>query len=208
MSECGCHELEANTAAERRVLWIALALNLAMAVVGGIAGWLGESTGLLADALDMLSDATAYAIGLAAIGRAARFKANAALLSGSVLLLLGVGVLVEVGRRAMVGSEPVSGLMMAVASLSLVVNMSVLRLLRRFRTGDVHLRASWIFTRADVVANLGVIVSALLVAWTGSRYPDLIVGTLIGIYVVREAWEILSEAREARHAADGSEPGE
>ncbi|MFZ2236071.1 MAG: cation transporter, partial [Dokdonella sp.] len=143
MSECGCHDVEANTAADRRVLWIALVLNLAMAVVGGIAGWIGESTGLLADALDMLSDSTAYAIALAAIGRAARFKANAAMLSGSVLLVLGLGVLAEAGRRAMVGSEPASGLMMAVATLSLIVNMSVLRLLRRFRTGDVHLRASW-----------------------------------------------------------------
>lgn len=207
MSDCGCHEVETTTAAERRVLWIALALNLGMAVVGGIAGWLGESTGLLADALDMLSDATAYAIGLAAIGRAARFKANAALLSGSVLLLLGLGVLGEVGRRAWVGSEPVSGTMLAVASVSLVVNMSVLRMLRRFRSGDVHLRASWIFTRADVVANVGVIVSALLVLWTDSRYPDLVVGTLIGAYVVREAWEILGEARAARRAAS-AEPVE
>src|SRR5690606_249603 len=74
-------------AQERRILWIALALNAAMAVVGGVAGWIADSTGLLADALDMLSDATAYAIGLIAIGRTARFKANAALLSGSVLLL-------------------------------------------------------------------------------------------------------------------------
>lgn len=207
MSGCGCHDVEANTAAERHVLWIALGLNLAMAVVGGVAGWVGQSTGLLADALDMLSDATAYAIGLAAIGRAARFKANAAMLSGSVLLVLGLGVLVEVGRRAMQGSEPASGLMLVVASLSLVVNMSVLRLLRRFRTGDVHLRASWIFTRADVVANVGVMVSALLVAWTDSRYPDLIIGTLIGLYVVREAWEILGEARTARRLAPGRDAG-
>ena len=202
MSDCGCHDVEANSAAERRVLWIALALNLAMAVIGGIAGWLGQSTGLLADALDMLSDATAYAIGLAAIGRAARFKANAAMLSGSVLLVLGVGVLFEVGRRAMVGSEPASMTMLVVATLSLAVNLTVLRLLRRFRTGDVHLRASWIFTRADVVANVGVIGSALLVAWTGSRYPDLIVGTGIGLYVIREAWEILGEARTARRDAN------
>lgn len=201
MSDCGCHDVEANSAAERRVLWIALALNLAMAVIGGITGWLGQSTGLLADALDMLSDATAYAIGLAAIGRAARFKANAAMLSGSVLLVLGVGVLFEVGRRAMVGSEPASMTMLVVATLSLAVNLTVLRLLRRFRTGDVHLRASWIFTRADVVANVGVIGSALLVAWTGSRYPDLIVGTGIGLYVIREAWEILGEARTARRDA-------
>ena len=88
MSDCGCHH-EAKSAQERRILTIALVLNAAMAVIGGVAGWMGQSTGLLADALDMLSDATAYAIGLVAIGRGARFKANAAWLSGSVLLVLG-----------------------------------------------------------------------------------------------------------------------
>ena len=64
MSDCGCHH-EAKDAGERRILVIALALNALMAVVGGVAGWIGQSTGLLADALDMLSDAAAYAIGLA-----------------------------------------------------------------------------------------------------------------------------------------------
>src|SRR3546814_11437360 len=101
----------------------------------------------------MLSDASAYAIGLIAIGRSARFKANAAYGSGGVLLLLGLGVLVEVGRRAIFGSEPASGWMIGVALLSLVVNMTVLRMLSPLRSGGVHLRASWIFTRDDVVAN-------------------------------------------------------
>ena len=103
MSDCGFHH-EAKNVAERRVLWIALVLNAAMAVIGGVAGWIAQSAGLLADALDMLSDATAYAIGLIAIGRTARFKANAAWLSGSVLLVLGVGVLIEVGRRVLHGA--------------------------------------------------------------------------------------------------------
>jgi cation diffusion facilitator family transporter len=196
MSDCGCHA-EANTAAERRVLWIALALNAAMAVIGSLAGWWAQSTGLLADALDMLSDATAYAIGLAAIGRSARFKQRAAGVSGSLLLLLGVGVLVEVGRRAWFGSEPIGWPIVATALVSLAVNLTVLRLLRPFRTGEVHLRATWIFTRADVVANIGVVVSGLLILATGWRYPDLVVGAMIGLYVCKEALEILSEAREA-----------
>ena len=196
MSDCGCHA-EANTAAERRVLWIALALNAAMAVIGSLAGWWAQSTGLLADALDMLSDATAYAIGLAAIGRSARFKQRAAGVSGSLLLLLGVGVLVEVGRRAWFGSEPIGWPIVATALVSLAVNLTVLRLLRPFRTGEVHLHATWIFTRADVVANIGVVVSGLLILATGWRYPDLVVGALIGLYVCKEALEILSEAREA-----------
>lgn len=197
MNDCGCRH-EPKGTEERRVLWIALALNAAMAVVGAVGGWIGESTGLLADALDMLSDATAYAVGLVAIGRSSRFKANAAYASGGILLLLGLGVLAEVGRRAIVGSEPASGWMISIALLSLIVNMTVLRLLTPLRVGDVHLRASWIFTRADVVANVGVVVSGLLVAFTGTRLPDLVIGTLIGLYVIREAFEILAEARKAK----------
>ena len=197
MSDCGCHH-EAKNAQERKILMIALALNATMAVVGGIAGWIGQSTGLLADALDMLSDATAYAIGLVAIGRTASFKANAATLSGIALLLLGLGVLFEVGRRVVYGAEPASGWMIGTAAVSLIVNMSVLRMLAPLKSGEVHLRATWIFTRADIVANVGVIVAGMLVFWLRSPIPDYVIGTLIGLDVVKEAVSILVEARRAR----------
>ena len=203
MSDCGCHH-EAKSAQERRILTIALVLNAAMAVIGGVAGWMGQSTGLLADALDMLSDATAYAIGLVAIGRGARFKANAAWLSGSVLLMLGLGLLLEVGRRVFQGAEPLSGWMIGTACLSLVVNLTVLRLLAPLKSGEVHLRATWIFTRADVVANVGVIVAGILVLVLASPYPDYVIGTLLGLYVIKEALEILSDARNARSESKSS----
>lgn len=201
MSDCGCHH-EARNVQERRVLWVALALNAAMAAVGGIAGWIAHSAGLLADALDMLSDATAYAIGLVAIGRTARFKANAAGASGSVLLILGIGVLVEVGRRVIQGAEPLSGWMIATAFLSLIVNLIVIRMLAPLKSGEVHLRATWIFTRADVVANIGVILAGLLVWWLASPYPDFVIGVLIGLYVIKEAIEILRTARRAHKDAE------
>lgn len=209
MSDCGCAPPETANAQERRVLIIALALNAAMAVVGGTAGWIAQSTGLLADALDMLSDATAYSIGLLAIGRSARSKLNAAYLSGSLLLLLGLAVLVEVGRRVAYGAEPVSGWMIGTALLSLIVNLAVLRLLAPLKSGAVHLRATWIFTRADVVANVGVILAGLLVLWLSSPYPDFVIGALIGLYVIKEAAEILLEARadSRRSSHDASETG-
>lgn len=201
MSGCDdCHP-EAKNTAERRILWIALGLNAAMAVIGSVVGWFGESTGVLADALDMLSDASAYAVALFAVGRSAAFKARAATLSGAVLALLGAGVLAEVVRRAFFGAEPLSSVMMGMAALSFAVNLTVLRLLRPLRSGEVHLRASWIFTRADVVANVGVFASGVIVALSGSRYPDLIVGAAIGVYVMKEALEILGEARGARRVA-------
>lgn len=198
MSDCGCHA-QARSAQERRILTIALVLNATMAVVGGVAGWLGHSAGLLADALDMFADAAAYAIGLAAIGRAARFKANAAFLSGTVLLILGLGVLFEVVDRIRHGAEPHSLVMIAAATVSLIVNLAVLRMLAPMRGAEVHLRATWLFTRVDVIANIAVVIAGALVAILHTPYPDFIIGGLIGLYVVKEAIEILGEARKARH---------
>jgi cation diffusion facilitator family transporter len=201
MSDCGCHH-EAENLEEQRVLRIALLLNIGMAVIGGIAGWLAHSTGLLADALDMLSDAIAYAIGLVAIGRTLRFKTRAAFISGVLLLVLGIGVLVEVAQRVFHGAEPLSGWMIGTSILSLIVNVTVLRLLAPLKAGEVHLRAIWLFTRADVVANVGVILAGLLVWALRTPYPDFIVGTLIGLYVIKEALEILVDARRSGAAGE------
>lgn len=194
-------EHDACPAEERRVLSVALGLNGLMFVVGLVAGLLAESLGLLADSLDMLADALAYGLSIAAVGRPAMFKARVATMSGTLLLLLGAGVLGDAVRRVWEGSEPDSMVMMAVAAISLVVNATVIRMLTRFRKGEVHLRAAWLFTRADVVANIGVILSGVLVLMTRSRIPDIVAGVAIGIYVMREAVEILSRARQARAKA-------
>lgn len=204
MSDCGCEVGEAKTADDRRVLRIAFLLNVIMFFAGTIAGLIAQSSSLLADALDMLADASAYGIALMAIQRGALFKARASLLTGALLLLLGAGVLADVARRGLAGSSPQSLVMIATATVSLVVNATVLRMLGRFRQGEVHLRATWIFTRADVIANAAVILSGVLVLTTHFAWLDLVVGAGIGLYVIKEAVEILREAREANASAEAS----
>ncbi|MEI7035619.1 cation transporter [Fulvimonas yonginensis] len=201
MSDCGCHA-EATNEAERRILRIALALNATMFVVGLIAGLAAQSMGLIADSLDMLADACAYAIGLLAWTRDARFKAIAARSSGTLLLLLGLGALAGVAWRFMAGSAPEGLWMMAIALVALVVNTTVLRLLGRFRRGEVHLRATWLFTRVDVIANLAVIASGVLVLILHSAVPDLLIGAGIAVFILKEAVGILREAREAASHAE------
>ena len=201
MSDCGCGPTATDTAEQRRILYIALGLNATMFVVEVAAGLVAGSVGLIADGLDMLSDASAYAIALVAIGRSAPFKAKAATVSGTLLLLLGAGVLADVVRRAIAGEPPEGSIMIAVAALALLVNSIVLRLLSKQRSQEVHMRATWIFTRADVVANIAVILSGIAVVATGSGLVDLLVGAAIGLYVIKEAVEILREAREAKRAA-------
>lgn len=197
MSECGC-ELDEAARLERRTLWKLLAINGVMFIAEAVAGWWGESTGLLADSLDMLADASVYGMALYAVGRSRRLQANAATASGALQIALSLGVLVEVVRRFLYGSDPVSMLMIAVGAIALVANLSCLMLIAKHREAGVHMRASWIFSTNDVIANVGVIISGGLVLYLGSRLPDLIIGALISAVVLRGGVHILREAKEAR----------
>ena len=171
-----------------------------MFFIEAAAGVIGHSSGLIADGLDMLADAFAYGIALAAVGRGIRFKANSATVSGSLLLLLGAGVLGDVVRRLLSNELPEGWWMIGVAALALTVNATVLRLLSKQRQ-DVHIRATRIFTQVDVIANAAVICAGIAVLLTGVRYIDLAVGTGIGVYVIKEAIEILRDARKTKRAA-------
>ena len=203
MPEGGC-ELDEAAQLERRTLWTILAINGAMFLGEAIAGWWGESTALLADSLDMLADASVYGIALYAVGRSHRLQAGAATVAGGLQITLGLGVLVEVVRRSLFASEPVSAAMMAVGALALVANVSCLVLIAKHREGGVHMRASWIFSTNDVIANLGVIIAGGLVMWSDSRLPDLIIGAIIATIVLRGGVRILREAKEARVEAVGA----
>jgi Co/Zn/Cd efflux system component len=177
--------------AEARTLWTVLAINAAMFLVEAVAGWIAESTGLLADGLDMLADALVYGVALYAVGREPALKRRAARLCGGLQLALAGTALAEVLRRAFFGSEPAPPLMMGVSALALAANVTSLWLVARHREGGVHMRATYICTTNDVLANLGVIAAGALVAWTASALPDLVIGAAIAAVVFRGAVRIL-----------------
>ena len=201
MSGCGC-EVEIKDKEQSRVLIQLLAINGVMFVAEMIAGIVGDSTALIADSLDMFADATVYAIGLYAVGRSLAAKAKAAHISGIFQVLLGLGVLFDIVRRFIVGSEPESLMMIAVGAVALIANTLCLRLIYKHRQGEVHMRASWIFSKNDVIANLGVITGGVLVAWFASPWPDLIIGMVIAVIVIMGGVRIINEANKESKAND------
>lgn len=180
-----------DTAAEARVLKQLLVINAVMFVVELSTGIVAESTALIADSLDMFADATVYGLSLLAVGRAAAKQRRAARISGWLQLALALGALTEVGRSAVTGSEPVDLLMISIATVALVANLTCVALLAKHRKGGIHLRASWIFSTNDALANIGVIVAGILVMLTGGAWPDLVVGAAVGLLVLLGAFRIL-----------------
>ncbi|MCB2229887.1 cation transporter [bacterium] len=176
---------------ESQVLWTLLGINATMFVVEFVSGWVVESTGLIADSLDMLADATVYGISLYAVGKAPLHKLTAARASGWFQMLLALGALTEVVRRFIFGSEPEPFYMVGVAAVALVANVACLWLLAKHRNKGAHMKASWIFSTNDVIANVGVIVAGILVSLTGTRYPDLVIGCIIAAVVFYGALRIL-----------------
>jgi len=197
VSDCGC-EVEGSGAGERRLLLVLLGINASMFVVELAAGIAADSAGLLADSLDMLADATVYGIALAAVGRTASTKARAAVLSGYFQIGLAVWAAAEVLRRFLWGSEPRSTWMIVIGALALAANVACLALLAKHRKGEIHLRASFIFSTNDVLANLGVILGGLLVAATGSPLPDLAIGAAVVALVLRGGLRIVQDASRER----------
>lgn len=178
-------------AREAWTLKVLLAINAAMFVVELTVAWFARSTGLLADSLDMFADGAVYGLALFAVGRPAPVKVKTAHVAGWLQAALAIGALIEVVRRAVIGGRPEAPLMIGMAAVALAANALCLWLVSKHRDGGAHMKASVIFSANDVLANLGVIAAGALVAITGSRLPDLVVGAVIAVIVLLGARRIL-----------------
>lgn len=177
---------------ESRTLCWLLTINTLLFLVEMTAGLLWRSAGLIGESLDNFADAAVYGLSLYAVARSVNMQIRAAHLAGVLQLVLALGVLAEVVRRFVFGSEPESLAMMGIAFVALIGNTICLLLISKHRGGGAHMKASWIFSANDVVINLGVIIAGILVALTGSNYPDLIIGSIAGLIVLNGSRRIFA----------------
>ncbi|NIR96670.1 MAG: cation transporter, partial [Gammaproteobacteria bacterium] len=191
--DTGCG-LTATDRRQARTLRRVLAINVSMFGVEFIAGLLAASVALLGDSLDMLGDALVYGVSLAVVGGSVPRRAGAALFKAAAMLGFGGFVLAESVRRMLVPALPDFGVMATVGLLALAANAFCLALLWRHREEDINMRSVWLCSRNDVVANVGVLTAAALVAVTGAPWPDLLIGLTIAALFLRSAIDVTRDA--------------
>lgn len=184
-----------DTSDEAKVLKLLLLINGGMFFIEFILGVFSESMGLISDSFDMLADASVYMISLYAVGKTIETKKKSASVNGYFQIILGVGVLVETFRRFIYGSDPEPSYMIAVSIVAIAANIYCLYLLSAHKEGGAHMRASYICSSTDVMANAGVILAGILVMLTKSGIPDLVIGVIVAIIVLRGANAILKVAK-------------
>jgi cation diffusion facilitator family transporter len=208
MADC-CEDKSCEVAALRashgRVLWIVLAINAVMFLVEGAAGVVAHSTSLLADALDMLGDALVYGFSLFVLMRSARWQASAALAKGAFMLVFGLGVLGEAIYKVFHPLMPGVETMGVIGGLALGANLVCFFLLYRHRSDNLNMSSTWLCSRNDIVANVGVLLAAGGSYALASRWPDVVVGaTIAGLFLASSLGVLRKSFRELRMAPPAS----
>ena len=199
MDDCCSHKRETldllAKGRQRRVLGIVMVVNAVMFVVEFGFGLIARSSAMMADSVDMLGDATVYALSLYALGRDERWQAGAALAKGGLILAFALGILIESAVKIAQGVMPSSTIMLIVTTIALLANLACLWLLWGFRKLNVNMASTFECSRNDVMANVGVLIAAGLVARIGSGWPDIVVGLIIALLFLRSAGRVLASAR-------------
>ncbi len=185
---------------------IGVALNGAFVVVEAVAGILGHSMALLADAGHNLSDVLALAMAGAAAWLARRpsdprrtygfGKATVlAALANAVILVFACGFIAReaIGRLAS-PTAPASGLMIGVALSGVLVNGLTALLFTRGREHDINVRSAFLHMAADAGISAGVAIAGGLIILTGRAWIDPATSLVILVIILFSSWEVLKEA--------------
>ena len=192
------HDFDGASPAYRRALVAVIVINGALFLVEMTAGALAGSRALQADALDFGADALTYAISLWAIGRHPGLRARVAQLKGVSLAAMALAMLGLAIRDMLAPGLPRAEVMGAVGLAALAANVASVLILMRWRDGDANVRSVWLCSRNDAIGNVAVMGAALLVAWLGSGWPDLVVAVAMAGLFLSSSVQILRRAGAER----------
>ena len=189
-----CDENVAQTARYRKVLWVALAINLAMFFVEVLGGFSSGSVSLMADAIDFFGDAANYGVSLAVLSMSLHWRARAAVLKGLTMGAFGLLVLAKALWSFKTGAVPEPYTMGVIGAVALAVNASVAFMLYAYREGDANMRSVWLCSRNDAIGNIAVMLAAFGVFGSGSAWPDLLVAIIMASLGLSAAVHVLKRA--------------
>ena len=186
----------------RRVVLVVAGLNLAYAVVEAAVALTIGSVSLLADSVDFVEDTAVNLLIALALGWP---LARRAVVGHVLALIILVPALVAAWQAVVKAFDPVApdvtAMVVTAAGAATVNTVCALLLVRVRHHGGSLSGAAFLSARNDVAVNLAIIVMALVTAWTGSGWPDIVLGCVIVAVSSRAAWEVWELAGEERLAA-------
>ena len=191
-----------------------IALNLIFVIAEFTAGYISRSVGLMSDAGHNLSDVASMALALMACILATRhatgkytygYKKSTILVSvaNAIILIAAVGVIIFESIEKIVRPVEVEGeWIIIVAGIGVIINGFTTWLFNRDKGRDLNIKATYMHMLADTLVSIGVIVSGVIIKFTGWNIIDPIIGLVIAAIILYSTWDILKDS--IRLALDGT----
>ncbi|HEX2865884.1 MAG TPA: cation diffusion facilitator family transporter [Ignavibacteriales bacterium] len=197
---------EHNHSLSQKKMGAAIALNAVIFLVEITAGLLTNSLALVSDALHNLSDF--FSLILSYLGAKVtlwdsnhkktygyvRVEIFVAFINSVSLVIIGGFIIFEAFKR-LSDPEPVIGLWMLLAAVTgFVANVLATLLLRNEAEHDLNSKSAYLHLLTDAVESLAVIIIGGLIYWLNWNILDPIISVIIGIFIIKSAWNVVMEA--------------
>lgn len=189
-----------------RAFLIGIGLNLLFVIAEFIVGFWQNSMGLLSDAGHNLSDVVSLVLAMLAF-RLAKVQPTArytygykkstilASLLNAIILLVAVGVILAESMDKLIHPRPVEGGVIAwVAGVGVLVNAATAWLFMKDKDKDLNVKGAFLHMAADALVSVGVMVSGIVIMYTGWNRIDPIIGLLIAAVIVYSTWGLLHDS--------------
>ena len=211
------HHVAADNGQMRKILWIAIILNLLFVGVEAGVGLWQNSLSLLSDAGHNLSDV--FSLVLVVVGLhlvkvhsnehyTYGYKKSTILISlaNALLLLVAVGVIIAESVHKLREPAAIDGTVISwTAGIGILINGVTTLLLMRGQKGDLNIRGAFLHMAADTLVSIGVVISGIVIKHTGWFIIDPIISIAIAIVILVSTWELLRDSM--RLALDGVPEG-
>jgi len=211
------HHVAADNGQMRKILWTAIILNLLFVGVEACVGLWQNSLSLLSDAGHNLSDV--FSLVLVVVGLhlvqlhsneryTYGYKKSTILISlaNAILLLVAVGVIVAESIHKLREPIAIDGAAVSwTAGVGILINGLTTLLLMRGQKGDINIRGAFLHMAADTLVSIGVVISGIVIMYTGWFIIDPIISMVIAIVILVSTWELLRDSM--RLALDGVPEG-
>jgi Co/Zn/Cd efflux system component len=195
------------TTAVRRTVLAVAALNLAGFAGEVVVAFAIGSVALVADSVDFLEDTAVNLLIALALGWPLARRAVAGRVMAGIILVPALAAAWQAVAKAGDPVPPNVPALALTAGAAALVNLTAALLLARVRHHGGSLgRAAFLSARNDVAVNLAIIAMAALTAWTGSGWPDIVLGVGIVLLNATAAWEVWQLAGRERLAAAAPTP--
>ena len=185
---------------DRKILVLSFGIISLFMVVEFIGGYIFNSLALIADAGHMANDSLSLGLAVVALwlaSRAPRISQWLAVLNGGSLLLIAIYIIWEAIERLRTPQSMDALPMVAVATIGLIVNIIVARIMLKADHENLNVRSAYLHVMADLMGSVVAIISGLFAYFLEWQWVDVVASLLLSMIILRSGWQVTKGAIKA-----------